>query len=95
MAEKIIDDIKKICTFTAEAHGCEGNVKATWSAIPVHNHDDQVDIAHEACADLIGENNVLEGIPLMGSEDFAFYVDKIPGAFISLNTVEPNEDAVI
>ncbi len=31
--------------------------------------------------DIVGESNVFEMTPIMGGEDFAYYLQKVPGAF--------------
>ena len=38
-------------------------------------------IVHEALAEIIGEENVITGPPLMGSEDFSEFTDRIPASF--------------
>ncbi len=49
------------------------------------NHDAQVDIAARVAAEIVGEQNVLVGVPpVMGGEDFAFMLQERPGAFINV-----------
>jgi metal-dependent amidase/aminoacylase/carboxypeptidase family protein len=36
--------------------------------------------------DLLGNQNVTEMKPLLGSEDFSFYLQKVPGSFVFLGT---------
>jgi len=40
----------------------------------------------ELAKDLLGEDKVVEQKPLMGSEDFSYYLEKVPGTFLFLGT---------
>jgi amidohydrolase len=48
----------------------------------VVNHAAQTDIAVEVARKVAGESNVREMPPLMGGEDFAYMLERRPGAFI-------------
>ncbi|MBR1218487.1 amidohydrolase [Bradyrhizobium sp. U87765 SZCCT0131] len=49
------------------------------------NHDTEVAAAARIAADIVGEPNVLVGVPpVMGGEDFAFMLQARPGAFINV-----------
>jgi amidohydrolase len=48
----------------------------------VVNHAPQTDFAIKVAGDVAGNGNVLEMPPLMGGEDFAYMLEKRPGAFI-------------
>jgi len=49
------------------------------------NHDAQVETAARIAAEIVGDQNVLVGVPpVMGGEDFAFMLQARPGAFINV-----------
>lgn len=48
------------------------------------NEPEMIRLVSSACAEGIGEENVVEVKPSMGAEDFAFYLEKVPGAFFRL-----------
>jgi hippurate hydrolase len=48
----------------------------------VVNHAAQTDFAIKVAQDVAGEGNVREMPPMMGGEDFAYMLEKRPGAFI-------------
>jgi metal-dependent amidase/aminoacylase/carboxypeptidase family protein len=48
----------------------------------VVNHAAQTDFAIEVATEVAGSGNVREMPPMMGGEDFAFMLEKRPGAFI-------------
>jgi hippurate hydrolase len=73
------------------AQGMRGDVQFDYEfSYPVTVNDE--DAAHRAlgvAGDLLGEENALELTnPSMGAEDFAYFLEKIPGAFIWLGVGE-------
>ncbi len=53
------------------------------------NDADSARTALEVIGDLFGENDTLElPNPTMGAEDFAFFLEKLPGAFVWLGVGE-------
>ena len=48
-------------------------------------------MARKTVIELIGEENVIEAKPTMGGEDFAYYLEKVPGAFLELGTGNPEK----
>jgi len=52
---------------------------------PMVNNEEEAVIYGDAAADLVGEDNVRrDGPPGMGSEDFSFMMEQVPGAHINL-----------
>jgi amidohydrolase/hippurate hydrolase len=72
---------------TAAAYRCKGTVTYTQGTPPVVNHPDLVAGVERAAVRMLGDKQVvhLENIS-MGSEDFAFYMEKVPGAIFRLGT---------
>jgi amidohydrolase len=58
---------------------------------PTINHAEQVSIIMKAAARVVGERNVVTDVsPLMASEDFAFMLEQVPGAFYFVGQGGPN-----
>ncbi|MBI3698920.1 MAG: amidohydrolase [Afipia sp.] len=94
---------------------CEGVAKLTGSKITLNyersypvlvNHADQTEIAAKVATEISGEANVsLDIPPVMGAEDFAYMLEKRPGAFIFIGNGESaglhhpsynfNDDAIV
>ena len=54
---------------------------------PVTINDDRMtDFVAKIARDMLGEDQVLEIKPLMGSEDFSYYLQKVPGSFLFFGT---------
>ena len=69
------------------AHGMRGDIELDYDfSYPVtRNHDDAVELALGVAGKLLGEERAVELThPSMGAEDFAYFLEKVPGAFIWL-----------
>ncbi len=87
VAEKIETELKRICAGVATANAME--VELIPSELPPYpptiNHDAETDVALAAMRAVAGAENVRDDLkPVMGSEDFAFMLREIPGAYIFL-----------
>ncbi|HXT05427.1 MAG TPA: amidohydrolase, partial [Roseiarcus sp.] len=84
-AEKIKVEIARICAGVAAAHDMTVEIKPS-PTLPYPttvNHPKETDIAVAALKAVAGAENVLDNIkPVMGSEDFAFMLKRVPGAYI-------------
>ncbi len=77
------DGITRVVTNIAAAHGVTANVRVVDGTPAVINHGESVALAREAAAHVVGAASV---VPMttgnMGGEDFGFYLERLPGAFI-------------
>ncbi len=81
--ENIEQDMQKIVGDTAAALGAKGTVtEYNHLTPPVINDNAQLnEIAQKAVVKLYGEGGLGHMPTLMGSEDFAFFMDKVPGIY--------------
>lgn len=87
---------KRICEIakaTAETFGATAECEIVWGVPPVVNHADMAALACQCAKEIIGEDMVIDHVdaPNMGSEDFSYYVEKIPGAFLFLSSANPEK----
>ncbi|MGL5099523.1 MAG: M20 metallopeptidase family protein, partial [Fusobacteriaceae bacterium] len=69
------------------AFGGEGKFIREEGYTSLINHDLAVDIVIENVRKILGDNALYEKkVPNMGVEDFAYYLEKVPGAFFTLGT---------
>jgi len=63
---------------------------------PVLTNDPQAtDLARETIANMFGRQAIFEiKKPLMGAEDFAYYLEKVPGTFLRLGIRNPKKNAI-
>ena len=77
--------MKRIAKGVAEGFGAQAEVDFRIIFAPLINDALQTDVIADAAAALVGETNVdREKPPGMGSEDFSFMMEKVPGAYIQL-----------
>jgi len=81
MREKIFAKIRNLKKL-AKSLGADLDVKLENLTVPVINSKEAVDIAINVLQKLNFE--FVETMPGMGGEDFAFYLEKVPGAFLFL-----------
>lgn len=79
--------IKEIVENTAKAMGGTGTVSIAMGYPPLINHDAMVEVVRENAVTLLGEDQVqvLKKVSL-GVEDFAFFLEQVPGAFYRLGS---------
>lgn len=57
----------------------------------VINHEKEAQIAKEAAIAAFGEERVQPMKPLMGGEDFSYYLEKVPGAYLFVGAGNPDK----
>ncbi|MFA6471507.1 MAG: M20 family metallopeptidase [Candidatus Latescibacterota bacterium] len=77
--------MERMIVETARASGAEAEFAMTAGYPPVINEEMATAFARDALYDILGAGNVVEiNDPVMGGEDFAYYLEKIPGAFLRI-----------
>lgn len=91
--QKIARRIGEISAATASAFGGSVEYEMIWGAPPVTNDPDMAALAAEAAKEVLGEDKVITKVPApnMGGEDFAYYLEKVPGAFMFLSSSNPEK----
>jgi hippurate hydrolase len=78
-------NMRRIAKGVAEGFGATAEVDFRLIFAPLINDDAQTDAIADAAAALVGEANVdRHKEPSMGSEDFAFMMEKVPGSYIQV-----------
>ena len=82
---KVKERVKEMVEFTAKGYGATGKVTYRDSYTALINHDEYIDIVKENGKELLGDSGIyVKTLANMGVEDFAYFVEKIPGAFFNL-----------
>ncbi len=55
------------------------------------NETVMTELVGKAAVKTVGPENVIEAIPLMGSEDMAFFLEKVPGCFFFVGAANPDK----
>lgn len=79
----IIEEINNIGDNLAKMHNLEFEFNNLYAFPPTINTQDEAQIANEAARKIFGDN-VFTDKPVMSGEDFSYYLQDCPGAFIFL-----------
>ncbi len=86
---RIMDGLKRVARGLAEGHRAKIKLKIKEGYPPVINHPVATQIAREAAHQVVGPKGVVsQSHPSLGGEDFAFYLQKIPGCFVRLGAAK-------
>jgi amidohydrolase len=82
--QTIFQLLEDVSTSTAKSYGCEAELTIIEAYPPLHNDPEMSDFAMAIAKDLVGDHAIWADEPSMGGEDFAYYLQKKPGAFLWL-----------
>jgi amidohydrolase len=74
--------LKEITDSTCLAFGATADFKYEKGYPPVVNDESMVDFVAHIAGGIFGEGKVKEIDPVMGGEDFAYFLQEVPGAFM-------------
>ncbi|WP_088009130.1 M20 family metallopeptidase [Indiicoccus explosivorum] len=87
-------ELKLICRTTGEQFGAQIDVDFQHGYISLYNHPEETAKIKRLAEDIVGKDQVVVKPPDMGGEDFAYYVDKVPGSFFWVGGGNPDIDAI-
>jgi len=82
--KKILKRTKELGESLTSVHNLDFKFEDKKLGHPTLNSEKEAEIAREAARDLFGKDKVTEGKPSMGGEDFAYYLQKVPGAYMHI-----------
>lgn len=91
---QIEKELHLITRKTAEKHGATTDIAYSRGYISLYNHPEETEFIEKIAEKIVGQENVVIKPPDMGGEDFAYYVDVIPGTFFWVGGGNPDLQAV-
>ncbi|WP_438446731.1 M20 metallopeptidase family protein [Gorillibacterium sp. sgz5001074] len=85
------DRIGKVLADTCSMFGAEYDLDYKLGYPPVRNHDGEADRVLRVGRELFGADRVAESPLIMAGEDFAYYLEKVSGAFIFVGAGNPDQ----
>lgn len=82
--------LREITKKTCEAFGAEADFKYEVGYPPVVNNPEMVDFALDAVRKTLGEDQIAQIDPVMGGEDFAYFLQQVPGTFLFFGIGDDN-----
>lgn len=93
--EKIHQGLRRMVSAIAELHNAEITIQIDEGNPPVVNEPVATDIARQAAAHILGEDDVVTSeFPSMGSEDFSYYLKHVPGCFPRFGARHPDWEPI-
>ena len=90
---QLLSSIRRIAESIAQLHGAKIHVTVTEGTPPLINPPDMADLARRAAVEAVGEANVLQlKTANMGAEDFSYYMEHIPGAYVRFGGQVPGKE---
>jgi len=90
---QLLNSVRRIAESIAQLHGAKIHVAVTEGTPPLINGSEMAGLARRAAIKAVGEDNVL---PLktanMGAEDFSYYLEQIPGAYVRFGSQVPGRE---
>ena len=89
--QQILERIREIAQGIARTYRAEAEVEMALGSAPVINNPEMAELAAQAAAAAVGADHVMTQIagPTMIAEDFASYLQRVPGAFLFLSSSNP------
>jgi IAA-amino acid hydrolase len=90
------DRVRDVASGIAAAYRCQARVTFPGPLYPATVNDTASwQTASAVAADMLGVSGVQEMAPIMGGEDFAFILERVPGCFVALGVQAPVEGPVV
>jgi hippurate hydrolase len=83
--------IGEIARAQAASFGCTAEVEYQRRYPMLYNHAKETAFCTQVLTDWLGPEGMLEVEPVTGSEDFAFFLEKIPGCYVFIGNGEGSE----
>jgi amidohydrolase len=90
----IEEQMQKTIQYTCEGAGATATFQYRRGYDAVFNHLEQTKKVEQLAKLIVGEENVKHQAPTMGGEDFAYYLQKVPGTFFFVGGGNPEIKAV-
>lgn len=93
--QMMLDEVKRVAESIASGYGIEARVILDRGTPPIVNPSGPTAMARRAAESVVGAQNVVPlGFLNLAGEDFAHYMEKIPGCFMRIGAREPGGPVV-
>lgn len=91
--DHLMDALRRVANAVAQLHEAEVTVVFNAGTPVVVNPPEMADIARRAAHRVVGADRVVPlHAPNMGGEDFAYYLERVPGCFVRLGSQVPGRE---
>lgn len=86
--DELPEKVNSLVQGLAAAHEVSASFEYAKGCPPLVNPEKEARFAMKVAEELVGPANVVEGSPIMGGEDFAFFLEEVPGVFAFIGNGE-------
>ena len=91
----MIDELRRLAESIATAHGVTATVVMPEGTPPLVNPERAAAWGREAAARVVGADSIVPlGFLNLAGEDFAYYLERMPGCFLRIGAREPGGEAI-
>jgi hippurate hydrolase len=90
--KKMEERFRHVVKSVAAAFDVEVDINWNYGYPSTVNTAKETDFARKIAVEIVGEANVQEAVPMMGGEDFAYFLEKCPGNYIFLGQAKTDND---
>jgi hippurate hydrolase len=90
--KKVEERLREVVTSIADAFGARVEFKWNAGYPSVVNSPKETEFARQVAIDIVGKDHVLPFTPTMGGEDFAYFLQASPGAYIVISSGKTDND---
>lgn len=81
--DQVLSGLSRMVNAMADLHGATIDLALEAGYPPLVNPPREAAIAHDAAVEAVGHERVMQSeFPSMGAEDFAYYLQRLPGAYV-------------
>ncbi len=92
--ERVRERLEVLVNRIAEAHECQGTLQYVSGYPSVMNTAKETEVAERVIQRILGAGAIQHPAPLMAGEDFAYYLERLPGSFLTLGCRNPAVGAI-
>jgi amidohydrolase len=90
---QLLNSVRRIAESIAQLHGAKIHITVAEGTPPLINDSEMATLARLAGTEAVGKENVLSlKTANMGGEDFSYYLEKIPGAYVRFGSQVPGRE---
>jgi len=93
--QRLQERVREVAAQIASAHRCQAVVTFPGHDYPATVNDETCwSLARTIAGELVGRQSVVEVTPVMGGEDFSYFLERVPGCFVVLGIRNEAKGAV-
>jgi hippurate hydrolase len=89
---RLEEKLRSVTKSIAAAFDCTADIDWLPGYPSTVNTPKETEFARQVAAEVVGANNVHEFVPMMGGEDFAYFLEACPGAYIIIGGGKTDQD---